>query len=76
MVLKEARKGFLQLFLFFRTIKQKNFIILVTEINHGLAYDRDVKVSFETFYDVITVAMVTKPSLNIPLKSQFFSIYL
>ena len=37
-----------------RTIKQKNLILLVTETNDGLAYDRD------TFYDVISVAMVTK----------------
>ena len=35
-------------------------MLLVTETNHGLAYDRDVKVSFETFYDGIFVAMVTK----------------
>ena len=47
-------------------------MLSVTEINHGLAYKRDVKVSFETFYDVISVAMVTKTFLNIPLKSQFF----
>ena len=48
-------------------------MLLVTdsETNYGLAYDRDVKVSFETFYDVIFVATVTK-TLNIPLKSQFF----
>ena len=39
-------------------MRQKNFMLLVTETNHGLAYDRDVKVSFETFYDVIIVAMV------------------
>ena len=45
---------------------------LVTEINHGLPYDRDVWASFETFYDVISVAMVTKTPLKIPLKSQFF----
>ena len=25
-----------------RTIKVKNFMLLVTEINHGLAYERDV----------------------------------
>ena len=31
-----------------RTIRKKNFTLLVTEKNHGLAYDRDVKVSFET----------------------------
>ena len=33
-------------------------MLLVTETNHGLAYDRVVKVSFRTFYDVIFVAMV------------------
>ena len=33
-------------------------MLLVTETNHGLAYDRVVKVSFQTFYDVIFVAMV------------------
>ena len=47
-------------------------MLLVTETNHGLAYDRDVKVSFETFYDVIFVAMVTKTLLKRTLKSQFF----
>ena len=35
-------------------------MLLVTETNHGLAYDSDVKVSFETFHDIIFVAMVTK----------------
>ena len=50
-------------------------MLLVTEANHGLAYNRDVKVSFETVYDVIFVAMVTKTSWNITVKSQFFSIY-
>ena len=49
-----------------------NSMLLVTETNHGLAYDRDVKVSFETLYEVIFVAMVTKTLLNIPLKSQLF----
>ena len=29
------------------------FLHIVTETNHGLAYARDAKVSFETFYDVI-----------------------
>ena len=54
-------------------IKQKNFMLLVTETNHGLAYDRDVKVSFETFYDIIFVAMVTKTLLKqTPQKSVFF----
>ena len=58
---KEARKGFLQLmYACVRTVKQKNFMLLVTETNHGLADDRDVEVSFETFYDVIFVTMVTK----------------
>ena len=28
-------------------------MLLVTEINHGLAYDRDVSVCFETFYDLM-----------------------
>ena len=45
---------------------------LVTEANHGLAYDRDVKVSFETFYDVIFVAIVTKTiQKHTPQKSVF-----
>ena len=35
-------------------------MLSVTETNHGLAYDRDVKVSFETFYDVIFVSMLSK----------------
>ena len=53
-------------------MKQKNFMLLVTETNHGLAYDSDVKVSFETFYDVIIVAMVTKTLLkHTPQKSVF-----
>ena len=53
-------------------IKQKNVMLLVTETNHGLAYDRDVKVSFETFYDIIFVAMVTKTLLKqTPQKSVF-----
>ena len=60
-------KGPLTTYVRVRTIKQKNFMLLVTETNHGLAFDRDVKVSFETFYDVIFVAMVTK----IPQKSVF-----
>ena len=47
-------------------------MLLVTETNHGLAYDRDVKVSLKTFYDVIFVAMVTKTPLKHTLKSQFF----
>ena len=56
-------RGFLKTYVRVRAIKEKNFMRIVTEINHGLAYDRDVKVSFETFYDVISVAMVTK---NLP----------
>ena len=53
-------------------IKQKKFMPLVTETNHGLAYDRDLKVSFETFYDVIFVAVVTKTLLkHTPQKSIF-----
>ena len=45
-------------------------MLLVTETNHELTYDRDVKVSFETFYDVIFVATVTKTLLKyIPQKS-------
>ena len=47
-------------------------MLLVTETNHVPTYDRDVKVSFETFYDVIFVAMVTKTLLKHNLKSQFF----
>ena len=58
-------------------IKQKNSMLLVTETNHGLAYDRDVKVSFETFYDIIFVAMVTKTLLKqTPQKSVFLNISL
>ena len=66
-------KGFLTTYVRVRAIKQKNFMLLVTETNQGLAYDRDVKVSFETFYDVISVAMVTKTLLkHTPQKSGFF----
>ena len=36
-------------------------MVLVTETNYELPYDRDVKVSFETFYDMF-VAMITRPS--------------
>ena len=47
-------------------------MLLVTETNHGLAYERDIKVSFEIFYDVIIVAMVTKTLLkHTPQKSVF-----
>ena len=53
-------------------IKQKNFMLLVTETNHGLAYDMDVKSSFETFYDIIFVTMITKTLLKeTPQKSVF-----
>ena len=45
---------------------------LVTEANHGLAYDRDVNVSFETLNGVTSVAMTTKTLLKHTLKSQFF----
>ena len=55
-------KGFLITYVRVRTIKQKNFMLLVTETNHGLTYDRDVKVSFE--HDVIFVAMITKTLLR------------
>ena len=57
-------------------MRQKNFMLLVTETNHRLAYDRDVKVSFETFYDVIIVAMVTKPPKTFPSKVSFLNISL
>ena len=51
----------------------KKFHAIVTETNHRLAYDRDVKVSLETFHDVIIVAMqVTKTLLkHTPQKSVF-----
>ena len=52
-------------------------MLLVTGPNHGLAYDRDVKVSFETFYDVIFVAMVIKTLLkHTPQKSVFLNVSL
>ena len=51
-------------------------MLLVTEINHGLAYNRDVEVSFETFYDVISVAMVTKTLLKHTPQKSVFQIYL
>ena len=51
-------------------------MLLVTETNHGLAYDRDVKVSFETFYDVIIVAIVTKTLLKHTPQKSVFKIYL
>ena len=51
-------------------------MLLVTETNQGLAYDRDVKVSFEIFYDVIFVAMVTKPLIKHTPQKSPFKIYL
>ena len=69
-------KGFLTTYVRVSTIKQKNFMLLVTETNEGLVYDRDVEVSFETFYDVISVAMETKTLLkHIPQRSVFFLKY-
>ena len=65
-------KGSLTTYVRVRTIKQKNFMLLVTQTNLGLAYDRDVQASFETFYDVIFVAMVTNTLLKrTPQKSVF-----
>ena len=62
---------FLATYVRVRTIKRKKIMVLVTETNYELPYDRDVKVSFETFYDMF-VAMITRPSkvtfLNISLK--------
>ena len=53
-------------------LNRKKFMLLVTETNHGLAYNRDVKVSFETFYDVIFIAAVTKIlQKHTPQKSVF-----
>ena len=40
-------KGFVTTYVRVRTIKQKNFMLLVTETNDGLAYDRD---TFRTSY--------------------------
>ena len=58
-------------------LNRKKFMLLVTETNHVLAYDRDVKVSFETFNDIIFVAMVTKTLLkHTPQKSVFLNISL
>ena len=57
----DCRKGFLQLMY---VSGQLNSMLLVTETNHGLAYGRDVKVSFEAFYEVIFVAMITKTLLK------------
>ena len=36
--------------------------MLLLGSNHFLIYNKPVKVSFETFYDVIFVVMVAKPS--------------
>ena len=52
-------------------------MLSVPETNHGLPYDRDVKVSFETFNNVIFVALVTKTLLtHTPQKSVFLNISL
>ena len=52
-------------------------MLLVTETNHGLAYDRDVKVSFKTFCDVIFIAIAAKTLLkHTPQKSVFLKISL
>ena len=51
-------------------------MLLVTETNHGLTYNRDVAVSFEAFYDVIFVAMATKTLLKHTPQKSVFSIYL
>ena len=51
-------------------------MLLITETNDGLAYDRVVKVSFETFYDVIFVAMVTNTPKTYPSKVSFLNISL
>ena len=75
-VLKDARKGFLQLMCVSGQLNRKKFMLLVTETNHGLAYDKDVKVSFETFYDVIFVAMVTKTLLKHTPQKSFFLKYI
>ena len=50
-------------------------MLLVTETNYELAYDRAVKVSFETFYDVMFVAMVTRAK-TYPSKVSFLNISL
>ena len=52
-------------------------MLLVTETNHGLAYGRDVTVSFKTFHDIIFVAMATKnPPKTYPSKVSFLNISL
>ena len=65
-------KRFLTTYIRVRTITQKKFMLSVTETNNGLAYDRNVKVSFESFYDAIFVPIVTKTLLkHNPQKSVF-----
>ena len=59
--LKKARKCFLQLMYVSGQLNEKKIMLLLTERNYELPYDRDVKVSFETFHDMF-VAMVTRPS--------------
>ena len=44
-------------------------LLVITETNHGLAYDRDVKVSFETFYEVIFVVMLNSETAHFRLPS-------
>ena len=51
-------------------------MLLVTETNHGLAYDRDVEVSFETFHDAIFVVIVTETLLKHTPQKSVFLIYL
>ena len=46
---KKARKGFLLFMYVSGQFEQKNFMLVVTETNHGLAYDRDVKVPLKHF---------------------------
>ena len=55
-------------------LNRKKFMLSVTETNHGLAYGRDVKVSFETFYDVIFEN--ENPPKFSPQKSVFFLKYI
>ena len=69
-LLKETRKGFSQLMHVSGQSNRKKFMLSVTETNHGLAYGRDVKVSFETFYDVIFEK--ENPPKAFPSKVSFF----
>lgn len=70
-------KGFLRTYVGVRTIKKKIMLLhIVTETNHGLAYDRDVKVSFETCNDIIFVTMVTKTLLKHTPQNSVLLIYL